>query len=99
MTDPSNQDLKDLILNLDKKFEKRIDSLEKEMAVQFTELKGEVKCVEAKIDGVEKKLDARLDGLEKRLNNEELISRGVLGALLISVATGLVKLLFFSTEM
>lgn len=113
MTEPTNQDIKTLLLEMDKRMmqmEKGIDTrftdLEKcmdkrfnAMEVQFAEIKGEINCVETKIDGVQAKLDARLDGLEKRLSNEEIISRSVVGALLISVTTGLVKLLFFSNSL
>lgn len=108
MTEPTNQDIKPLLLKMDKRMlqmeksidtqftnmEKSIDQRFNAIDIQFAELKGEIKCVETKIDGVQAKLDTRLDGLEKRLSNEEIISRSVVGALFISVTTGLVKLLF-----
>ncbi|MEM9215857.1 MAG: Bdr protein [Cyanobacteria bacterium P01_F01_bin.150] len=106
MSEPTNQDLKDLILAMDKRImemdqriELRFASIERSMEVQFTELKGDIQRLDTKIDGVQAKLDTRLDGLEKRLSNEEIISRSVVGALLISVTTGLVKLLFFSNSL
>jgi hypothetical protein len=65
MNEITNQDLKDLILALDKKNELRFVEMGKKMEVGFAELKGEIKRV------VEK-----LIGIDKRLGNEEFIVRG-----------------------
>jgi LPS O-antigen subunit length determinant protein (WzzB/FepE family) len=67
MSDPTNQEIKDLILALDK----RIDNLGQKVEVQLTEIKGEIKRVEekleAKIDSVESRLEAKIDGVKETL--------------------------------
>jgi hypothetical protein len=86
MSEPTNQDLKDLILSLDTKID-----------VQFAELKGEIQRVDEKLSGEIKRVDERLKGIEKRLGNEEFISRSAFTALIVSVMAGLAKYLFFPT--
>jgi hypothetical protein len=109
MSEPTNQELKELILGLtdyvvglDKRIDgldKRIDGLETQMNIGFTELRGEIKRVEEKLEieivGVKGTLEARLEGIDKRLSNQEFFSRSVFGAMVIAVFTGLAKLLFF----
>jgi hypothetical protein len=107
MSDSTFQELKELILALDKKVE-----------VGFAEVKGEIKLVEERLTGrinqveekltgrinqVEEKLTGRINqveerlvGIDKRLGNEELVSRGVFIALAGGMITGLTKFFFFS---
>jgi hypothetical protein len=98
MSEPTNQELKDLILSLDKKSETQLLQLDKKIDVQFAELKGEIKRVEEKLTGEIKCVDERLNGIEKRLGNEEFISRSAFTALIASVMAGLTKYLFFSSS-
>ena len=88
MSEPTNQELKELILSLDKKIDLKTSELEKKMEVGFESVRGEIKRVE-------EKLDAKIDGLDKRLSNEEVISRTAFIAVVGGVAAGLVKLFFF----
>jgi hypothetical protein len=53
MSDITNQDLKDLILALDKKNELRFAEMDKKMEVGFTEMRGEINQVKAEIKRVE----------------------------------------------
>ncbi|ACK71012.1 conserved hypothetical protein [Gloeothece citriformis PCC 7424] len=88
MAEPTLQELKELILNLDKKID-----------TGFIRLEGEIKRVEEKLEGeikrVEEKLEAKIDGLEKRLSNEETLSRTAFAALVVGALAGLIKYLFF----
>ncbi len=89
MSEPTIQKIKDIVINLDRKFDTKILELDKKIEVNFAELKGDIKRV------VEK-LEAKMDGIDKRLGNEEFISRSAFTALVVGVSTGLVKYLFFS---
>ena len=106
MSEPTNQELKELILSLDKKIDLKTSELEKKMEVGFESVRGEIKRVEEKLEGgikevkgeikrVEEKLEAKIDGLDKRLSNEEVVSRTAFIAVVGGVAAGLVKLFFF----
>jgi septal ring factor EnvC (AmiA/AmiB activator) len=77
MSDPTNQELKDLILGLEKKFEaqllqvdNKIMQLDKKMDVQFAELKGEILRVEEKIQHVEDKLIVEIKRGDEKLSGE-----------------------------
>ncbi|MCJ2543612.1 hypothetical protein [Thermostichus vulcanus] len=125
MSDP-NQELKDLILALDKK----LDGFDRKFETQITELKNEVRLVrieleakidlsrselEAKIDLSRSELEAKIDlsrselevkiaelsgkmdGYSKRLDQQEFVSRGAILALVVGVASGFIKYLFFTS--
>jgi len=85
MSEPTNQELKDLILGLDKKID-----------LQFIELKSDIRSVEDRLSGDIKRLEERIGGIDKRLGNEEFISRGAITAVFVSVAAGVIKYLFSS---
>ncbi|MEN9224619.1 MAG: hypothetical protein Q6L60_07030 [Thermostichus sp. HHBFW_bins_43] len=120
-----NQELKDLILALDKK----LDGFDRKFEAQITELKNEVRLVrteleakidlsrselEAKIDLSRSELEAKIDlgrselevkiaelsgkmdGYSKRLDQQEFVSRGAILALVVGVASGFIKYLFFT---
>ena len=113
MSDP-NQEIKDLILALDKKLE----GIDRKLEIQVTEIKSEIRLVktdlEAKIDLTRNELEAKIDlsrsslevkiaelsgkmdGYSKRLDQQEFISRGAIVALVVGVASGFIKYLFFS---
>ncbi len=124
MSDP-NQELKELILALDKK----LDGFDRKFETQITDLRNEVRLVrteleakidlsrselEAKIDlsrrELEAKIDlsrselevkiaelsAKMDGYGKRLDQQEFVSRGAILALVVGVASGFIKYLFFT---
>lgn len=97
MSEPTIQEIKDLIINLDRKFDTKILELDKKIEVNFAELKGDIKELKVDIKRVEEKLEAKMDGIDKRLGNEEFISRSAFTAVVVGVSTGLVKYLFFST--
>jgi hypothetical protein len=87
MSDITNQELKELILSLDKKME-----------VGFTELKGEIKRVETELKGEIKRIDQKFDGVDKRLIAEESLTRSVFIGLFLAVITAGVKYFFFPSS-
>ena len=102
MSDSNFQELKALILDLNK----RMDLGFAEVRSEIKEVRSEIKLVEEKLTGrinqVEEKLTGRinqveekLNGIDKRISNEELVSRGVFIALVGGVVTGLTKFFFF----
>ncbi|GAB4218016.1 MAG: hypothetical protein OHK0012_24950 [Synechococcales cyanobacterium] len=100
MSEPTNQDLKELILSLDKKMELSLSELNRkidvglaEVRVEIAEVRGEIKRLETEIRSVETNLSAKLDGLGKRVENQEFVSRGATLALVGGLVTGMV--LFF----
>lgn len=111
MSEPTNQELKELILNLEKavqSLEKTVQSLDKKIDIQFIELKseirsveerlgGEIKRVEERLGGEIKRVEEKINGIDKRIGNEEFISRGALTAVFVSVSAGVIKFLFSSS--
>ena len=85
MSEPTLQELKELIVDISK----QVNELDKKMEVGFAKIEGEIKRVE-------ETLSTKVDGLDKRLSNEETISRTALAALVVASLAGLVKYLFFS---
>ena len=76
-------DLKELLNRIDQK----IDGIQRDIVdlkISTTELKGEVKTLETKIDG-----------LSTRVQNQEFISRAILGGLLLIVFGGNAKMFNF----
>jgi tRNA U34 5-carboxymethylaminomethyl modifying GTPase MnmE/TrmE len=84
MSDANFQELKELILSLDKRME-----------IGFSEVRSEIKLVEERLTGRINQLEEKLTGIDKQLANEELVSRGVFIALVGGVVTGLTKFFFF----
>ena len=106
MSEPTNQDLKELILSL----EKQILGLDKKIDTNFLELKAEIqrvedslgseiKLAEEKLGGEIKRIGARLDGIDKRLGNEEFVSRSAFVAIVVAMLGGLTKYLFFTPNL
>lgn len=120
MSDP-NQEIKDLILALDKKldgfdrkFETQIADLKSEIRLVKTELQAEISLARAElhaeislaraetqqakteIEGKIAEISGKIDGYGKRLDQQEFISRGAVLALVVGVASGFIKYLFFS---
>ncbi len=102
MSESNFQELKDLILDLNKRMELGFS----EVRAEFKEVRAEIKLVEERLTGrinqVEEKLTGRINqveekltGIDKRLANEELVSRGVFIALVGGAVTGLTKFFFF----
>jgi len=84
MSEPTNQDLKDMILSI----EKLILNLDKKIEVGLAEVRGEIKRVEEKVDGVAKHLD-----------NQEFISRGAIVTFLGAILAAVTKYIFFSDRL
>ncbi len=91
MNDSNFQELKDLILDLNRRMEIGFS----EFRAEFKEVRAEIKLVEEKLTGRINQLEEKLTGIDKRLANEELVSRGVFIALVGGVVTGLTKFFFF----
>ncbi|MGK7925359.1 MAG: DUF4164 domain-containing protein [Spirulina sp.] len=75
-TETDIEELRNLILALDTKIEKRfdqqekrIDNLETTIKVGFTEVKGDFKRLDERINGVEKRLDDTRLTLESKIND------------------------------
>ena len=70
MSEPTNQEIKDLILSLDK----RIDNLDRKFEIKFIELKSEIIRVEEKLSGeiirVEEKLSGEIKRVEEKLSGD-----------------------------
>ncbi|NJL99364.1 MAG: hypothetical protein HC924_11405 [Synechococcaceae cyanobacterium SM2_3_2] len=146
MSDP-NQEIKDLILALDKKldgfdrkFETQIADLKSEVRLVKTELHAEIKLARAEtqqaktelqgeialaraetqqaktelqgeialaraetqqakteVEGKIAEISGKIDGYGKRLDQQEFVSRGAVLALVVGVASGFIKYLFFTT--
>jgi peptidoglycan hydrolase CwlO-like protein len=107
MPEPTNQELKDLILNLEKLFlslektvqnlEKIVQNLDKKIDIQFIELKSDIRSVEERLGGEIKPVEEKINGIDKRIGNEEFISRGALTAVFVSISAGVIKFLFSSS--
>jgi hypothetical protein len=106
MSDSNFQELKELILALDKRMEIGFSEVRSEIKLVEERLTGRINQVEEKLTGrinqVEEKLTGRINqleekltGIDKQLANEELVSRGVFIALVGGVVTGLTKFFFF----
>jgi VIT1/CCC1 family predicted Fe2+/Mn2+ transporter len=102
MSEANFQELKELMLDLNKRMELGFS----EVRGEFQQVRAEIKLVEERLTGkinqVEERLTGRvnqveekLTGIDKRLANEELVSRGVFIALVGGVITGLTKFFFF----
>jgi hypothetical protein len=85
------QELKELILDLNKRMELGFS----EVRAEIKEVRAEIKLVEERLTGKINQVEERLTGIDKRLANEELVSRGVFIALVGGVVTGLTKFFFF----
>jgi hypothetical protein len=96
MSEPTNQELKDLILGLDKKIDLQFIELKSDIRSFGDRLSGEIRSVGDRLSGDIKRLEERVGGIDKRLGNEEFISRGAVTAVFVSVAAGVIKYLFSS---
>ncbi len=107
MSEPTNQELKDLILGLDKKIDLQFIELKSDIRSFGDRLSGEIRSVEDRLSGVIrsvedrlsgdiKRFEKRVSGIDKRVGNEEFISRGAVTAVFVSVAAGVIKYLFSS---
>ncbi|WP_204105374.1 MULTISPECIES: hypothetical protein, partial [Spirulina sp. CCY15215] len=63
------EELRQLILAMDLKAEKRMDRLEKIIEVGFTQVNGEIKRIDERIGHVEKRIEDTRFSLEKRLDD------------------------------
>jgi len=88
MSEPTNQEIKELLLAFEKKVELSLSDMNRRMEVGFAELRGEIKRVEEKVDGV-----------AKRLDNQEFISRGAIVTFLGAILAAVTKYIFFSDRL
>ena len=68
-TETEIEELRQLILAMDIKAEKRMDRLERIIEVGFTQVNGDIKRLDEKISHVEKRIDDTRSSLEKRLDD------------------------------
>jgi len=102
MSESNFQELKELILDLNKRMELGFSEVRSEIKEVRAEIKlveerltGKINQVEEKLTGRINQVEEKLTGMDKRLANEELVSRGVFIALVGGVVTGLTKFFFF----
>jgi VIT1/CCC1 family predicted Fe2+/Mn2+ transporter len=95
MSEANFQELKELILDLNKKMELGFSEVRAEIKLVEERLTGKINQVEEKLTGRINQVEEKLMGIDKRLANEELVSRGVFIALVGGVVTGLTKFFFF----
>ena len=99
MSEPTLQELKELIISSRQDLELKLSELDKKLETGLIKLESEIKQVENKLEGeikrVEGILSAKMDGIDKRLSNEEGITRAVFGGLILAVGAGVIKYLFF----
>jgi predicted RNase H-like nuclease (RuvC/YqgF family) len=84
-------DLKEVLDKIDRK----LDNLQKDVTDLRTELKQDIadlKIESVAIKGEIKVLDTKIDGLSTRLQNQEFLSRYILGSLLLIVLGGTAKM-------
>ncbi len=91
MSESNFQELKELILDLNKRMELGFS----EVRAEIKEVRAEIKLVEERLTGRINQVEEKLMGIDKRLANEELVSRGVFIALVGGAVTGLTKFFFF----
>jgi len=96
MSDITNQDLKELILVMDKKFDQRFADMDKRMEVGFAEIRGEIKRVEITLKAIIECVNEKLIGIDKRLSNQEFIILGGIVTIFSGVVTIFVKQTFFT---
>ena len=68
-TENEIEELRQLILAMDIKAERRMDRLEKIIEVGFTEVKGEIKRLDERIGHVEKRMEDTRFSLEKKIDD------------------------------
>ncbi len=95
MNDTNFQELRELILSIDRRMEIGFSEVRSEIKLVEERLTGRINQVEEKLTGRINQLEEKLTGIDKRLANEELVSRGVFIALVGGVVTGLTKFFFF----
>ena len=95
MTDTNFQELRELILAIDKRMEIGFSEVRAEIKLVEERLTGRINQVEERLTGRINQVEEKLTGIDKRVANEELVSRGVFIALVGGVVTGLTKFFFF----
>ncbi len=95
MSESNFQELKELILDLNKRMELGFSEVRAEIKLVEERLTGRINQVEEKLTGRINQVEEKLMGIDKRLANEELVSRGVFIALVGGAVTGLTKFFFF----
>lgn len=88
------QDLKEILLKIDKKID-RIDERLNNLEIGQIRLEGEIKRVEGELKGEIKLVDEKMLGINKRLEFQEFINRGVLIGFIVTILGGLAKMFGF----
>ncbi|MGK7877714.1 MAG: Bdr protein [Xenococcaceae cyanobacterium] len=95
MSEPTNQELKELILLSVSELEKKMDVGFESVRGEIKEVSGEIKRLDEKIEGQVARLEEKINGLDKGLSNSEVVSRTAFIAVVGGMAAGLIKLFFF----
>jgi uncharacterized protein (DUF849 family) len=106
MSEPTNQDLKELLLAFEKKVDLSLSDMNRRMEVGFAELNrkidvglAEVRTEIAEVRGEIKRVEEKVDGVAKRLDNQEFISRGAIVTFLGAILAAVTKYIFFSDRL
>lgn len=99
MTNPVIQtDIASVLLKLDGRFDKLEQKLDKlstdvtDLKVGQAEIRGDIKTLDERLSGQIKALDTKVDQMDKRVGNQEFLNRTVVGAVIVALVVGLVKL-------
>ncbi len=97
------QELKDLIVALDKKVDIQaseikgeINLVRAEVLQAKTELSGKIDQMKTELNGQIERVGEKLEGVSKRVDQQEILSRTAFAGLLVAVTSGFIKYLFFN---
>ncbi|MEN9231234.1 MAG: hypothetical protein Q6L68_10035 [Thermostichus sp. DG02_5_bins_236] len=73
------------------------NELEAQISLTRNELESKISLAQTGLEGKIAELSGKMDGYGKRLDQQEFVSRGAIVALVVGVASGFIKYLFFSS--
>ena len=96
MSEPTNQEIKELLLAFEKKVDLSLSDMNRRMEVGFAELNRKIDVGLAEVRGEIRRVEEKVDGVAKRLDNQEFISRGAIVTFLGAILAAVTKYIFFS---
>ena len=99
MSEPTNQEIKELLLAFEKKVDLSLSDMNRRMEVGFAELNRKIDVGLAEVRGEIKRVEEKVDGVAKRLDNQEFISRGAIVTFLGAILAAVTKYIFFSDRL
>jgi uncharacterized protein YpuA (DUF1002 family) len=99
MSEPTNQEIKELLLAFEKKVDLSLSDMNRRMEVGFAELNRKIDVGLAEVRGEIRRVEEKVDGVAKRLDNQEFISRGAIVTFLGAILAAVTKYIFFSDRL